>query len=217
MADTRTEDMTEIAGAGGIADTDIIYGNRPGTDADYKIAGTSLKTYLSGLQLLATASASASASIDFTSFIDNTFEEYILKWINLVPATDGANLWFRTGNGGTFDSGASDYAVAYEKEDTSSGAGFASTSQSEILLNSAIGSASGEASCGEVHLWNPADSAAYTYVTHTGVGFRTTGSAQYLAGGSFRQEVAIVDRCQFLMSAGNIASGEFKLLGVKKS
>jgi hypothetical protein len=42
------------------------------------------------LVLLSTQTASASASISFTTGIDSTYDEYIFKFINIHPATDGA-------------------------------------------------------------------------------------------------------------------------------
>ena len=41
------------------------------------------------LVLLSTQTASSSASINFTSGIDSTYKEYIFKYINIHPATDG--------------------------------------------------------------------------------------------------------------------------------
>jgi hypothetical protein len=44
------------------------------------------------LILLSTQTASASANISFTTGIDSTYDEYIFKFINCHPATDGVNL-----------------------------------------------------------------------------------------------------------------------------
>lgn len=46
MADTRLEDLTDIATAGGLEATDIVYINRPGTDADYKGDADDITTYV---------------------------------------------------------------------------------------------------------------------------------------------------------------------------
>ena len=54
------------------------------------------------LTLLSTQTASASASISFTTGLDSTYDEYIFKFINCHPATDTVKLQF---NGST-DSGS---------------------------------------------------------------------------------------------------------------
>ena len=40
------------------------------------------------MTLLATATASSSATIDFTSGIDSTYKEYMFKFIDIHPATN---------------------------------------------------------------------------------------------------------------------------------
>ena len=44
------------------------------------------------LVLLSTATASSSSTIDFTSSIDSTYKEYIFKFIDIHPATDGTDF-----------------------------------------------------------------------------------------------------------------------------
>ena len=41
--------------------------------------------------LLSTATASSSATLDFTSGIDSTYKEYVFKFINIHPATSNDN------------------------------------------------------------------------------------------------------------------------------
>jgi hypothetical protein len=54
------------------------------------------------LVLLSTQTASASATISFTTGLDSTYDEYIFKFINIHPATNNARFSF---NGST-DSGS---------------------------------------------------------------------------------------------------------------
>src|SRR5210317_1501080 len=44
------------------------------------------------LKLLSTQTASASASLDFTSGIDSTYDSYVFKFINIHPATDDVDF-----------------------------------------------------------------------------------------------------------------------------
>jgi hypothetical protein len=63
---------------------------------------TSLPSSISGgaLNLISTQTASASATIDFTSGIDDTYDSYVFKFINIHPETDGTHLQvgFRDGS-----------------------------------------------------------------------------------------------------------------------
>jgi hypothetical protein len=46
------------------------------------------------LILLSTQTASASATISFTTGLDSTYDEYVFKFINMHPATDNSNFSF---------------------------------------------------------------------------------------------------------------------------
>ena len=46
------------------------------------------------LVLLSTQTASASATISFTTGLDSTYDEYIFKFINIHPATDNVKFEF---------------------------------------------------------------------------------------------------------------------------
>ena len=59
---------------------------------------------VSGIVVLATATASASATIDFTTAaaFDGTYDEIIIKGIDIIPATDGADFTCRLSIASTF-------------------------------------------------------------------------------------------------------------------
>ena len=121
----------------------------------------------SGLVCLATASASSSATVDFTSAIDSSYDEYIFEWQNVIPATNGAGLFCRTStnNGSTWDSGGSDYDQAATKQSNVGGSpsGFGSTS-SLIYLDANVGISSTTANggiSGSMRLISPAGTASY--------------------------------------------------------
>ena len=65
---------------------------------------TSIPAAISGgsLNLISTQTASSSSTISFTSGLDSTYKEYIFKFINIHPATDGASLTFN----GSSDTGS---------------------------------------------------------------------------------------------------------------
>jgi hypothetical protein len=58
------------------------------------------------LTLISSQTASASASISFTTGIDSTYDEYIFKFINLHPSVDQAkifNLIYSTDGGSSYN------------------------------------------------------------------------------------------------------------------
>jgi hypothetical protein len=70
--------------------------------------------YKSGaVHLIETQTASSSATIDFV--LPSGYSKFEIVFADIVPATDNAAFWLRTSTdgGGTFDSGASDYAWHY--------------------------------------------------------------------------------------------------------
>src|SRR6056300_1922782 len=72
------------------------------------------------LILLSTQTASASATIEFTSGIDSTYDSYVFKFINIHPQTDGQQFRFQTSTDGGSNYGVtltSTYFIAYHKED----------------------------------------------------------------------------------------------------
>jgi len=176
--------------------------------------------------LISEQTASASASLSFTSGLDSTYDAYCFKFINIHPATDGTAFHF---NGST--DGGSNYNVtktssffqAYHSESdsvTSLGYGpsedLAQSTSYQILFND-LGNASDENGSGELWLFNPSST---TYVKHfMGTSNRTNLndiSINTYYGGYFNTTSAI-DAIDFKMASGNIDAGTIKLFGVKKT
>jgi len=175
-----------------------------------------------GLVLLATVTASNDASVAFDSLIDDTYDVYQLHVVNALPATDAAFFLFRTStNGGSsYDSGASDYKWlasnmygAGNRDDN----GDAADTSVKLNTSNGVGNDTGQTGqSGVLYLYAPSV-AAYTHVMGN---FVWTDGANHLCHevvSGARLSATDVDAVQFLFSAGNITSGEFKLYGVKKS
>src|SRR6056300_687540 len=57
---------------------------------------TSLPTAVDGkMKLISSQTASGDASLSFTSGLDSTYDAYCFKFINIDPATDGAEFQFQ--------------------------------------------------------------------------------------------------------------------------
>jgi hypothetical protein len=179
------------------------------------------------LKLLSTQTASASATIDFTSGIDSTYDSYVFKFINIHPASVSqfqfqANSAGETGFNETITSTS---FQSFHREDDSStslnyrtgddqaqGTGF------QILTNN-VGDDADQCCSGYLQLFNPSST---TYVKHfisriqvyrsTGAGAEASSVEHYSAG--YFNTTSAIDEIQFKMSSGNIDDGIIKMYGV---
>ena len=164
----------------------------------------------SGLILLATASASNSTSVDFTSGIDSTYDEYQLHIINALPGTNGAQALFRTSsNGGSsYDAGASNYSSPGYANESAVFLGY--YGDTNISNNSLYNGLSGV-----VSIFNPSSS-SYKHMSFSVV-YYYSSTFYYGANSGLRFSTSTVNAIRFLFSAGNIVSGLFKLYGLRKT
>lgn len=179
----------------------------------------------SALVFISSASASNSATVDFTSGFTSAFDEYVIKVTDLVPATDGANLNLRISQAATFKSGALDYGWT-QGGTTSAASSFAngSTGDTKMQIAASVSNANSTRNFRtDLQISNPAGTALSKTITWQG-GYLSS-SPSYISnigfgsytGGTSGTIAAAVDGVRFLMSAGNITSGNFVLYGVRKS
>lgn len=172
------------------------------------------------LVLLATVTASASATIDFDTGLDwTTYKKYIFELIDVVPATDLQDFYIRTStdNGTGYDEVSTDYAWAYYRTTGGNTTATLRASGSDAKINittaNGWGSAAGEAINGTLILYNPS-STRKTIISLSIHGVNPSGELQAAIGSGMRNIAADVDGVRFLMSSGNITSGTFKMYGV---
>jgi len=179
------------------------------------------------LTLLSTQTASASATISFTTGLDSTYDEYIFKFINIRPATDDTPFKFNMST-----DGGSNYNVtktttifqAYHNEaDTTTGLAYetgedlAQSTAFAFITAGGVGNGADESCSGSLTLFNPSST---TYVKHfiavSNVYYSTDYSSNNFSAG-YGNTTSAINAVRFQMSSGNIADGVFKLYGVKKS
>jgi hypothetical protein len=161
---------------------------------------------------LATATASSSATIDFTD-LSSSYNAYLVILSNVAPATDAVNFLFRTSTdgGSTYDSGASNYEYG---NSTTTGAPVGSTGATAIQLNNrALGNASNKSTCGHLLIYKPS-ATQFCRVNWQLTCSRSDAAIDHVYGGGARIAAAAVNAIRFLMSSGNIASGQFDLYGL---
>ena len=173
--------------------------------------------------LILTQTASASATIDFTSDIDDTYDEYVFKFIDIHPSADGENLTFNgnaAGGSGYNETITSSYFRSTNAEDDSAAAlayqaslDLAQSTNFQPITNG-VGSDNDQSMSGYLQLFNPSDT---TYVTHfmsrTSNAHASNLMRDVYTGGYFNTTSAI-DEIQFKMSSGNIDAGTISLYGI---
>ena len=176
------------------------------------------------MQFISSATASASAYIDFTSGIDSTFKEYIFYFVNIHSSSEqsfGVN--FRDG-GSLFDATkTSSGQRAYHFENgTGSGFGyeaFLDLAQSTSLQQIGQPQSSGDADssgCGYLHLFNPSSTTFVKhYISHYVHHYTNSAPGEidnYMAG--YCNTTSAIDGARFQMDSGDIDSGQILLFGV---
>ena len=173
--------------------------------------------------LISTLTASSSATLDFTSGLDSTYDEYCFKYIDLHPATDNTEIQFQ----GSTDGGSS-YGVAITSTAFQGYNNEAGTSQNVAVytaddlaqetgyqnLTNNVGNANDECVSGTLYLFNPSST---TFMKHwinrshsySGGDFSLDG----LQAGYFNTTSAI-DAIQFKMTDDEIDSGTISLYGI---
>ena len=176
--------------------------------------------------LLSTQTASASASISFTSGIDSTYDIYQFEFISMHPATNDVQFQFNlsTDGGSNYNvTKTTTYFNAYHNEgdtvtslaydpsyDLAQGTGFQT-------LSLGTGNDTDESTSGILHLFNPSST---TYVKHF---ISNTNSYQhnnyilnnYSAG--YGNTTSVINAIKFQFSSGNIDAGTIKMYGIKGS
>ena len=176
--------------------------------------------------LLSEQTASASASIEFTSGIDSTYPIYRFEFINMHPATDNVQFTFNlsTDSGSNYNvTKTNTFFTAYHNEsDTDTNLGYVSahdiaqsTGESELTYN--LGNDNDQSISGSLHLFNPSST---IFVKHYISNVNTAHNANYTRNdytGGYGNTVSAINAIRFKMSSGNIDSGTIKLYGIKDS
>ena len=160
---------------------------------------------------------SDTAQVDFTSIKQEKYDVHKLEIINAVSDTDNKDFSLRVSVGGTFDTGSDYHRTLYSL--TANGneeESYATTStQMDITRNS--GSATNEKTNARIYIYNAGNSAKYTFNTNQSTYINNDGYYKSTIGGGMYDQTGIVDGFRIFMDgSGDIASGVFKLYGMKQ-
>ena len=186
---------------------------------------TALANASDGITLISSQTASASASISFTTGIDSTYKAYKFVFVNMHPATDQVNFTFNlsTDSGSNYNVTKTTTFVRSQHSETDNFA-FVEYVDTDDLAQSTsfqkIGNAMGNDNdmniSGSLTLFNPSST---TYVKHfistTNLTFKSTDSSANLFMAGYGNTTSAVNAVRFQMSSGNIDDGKIYLYGIK--
>ena len=172
---------------------------------------------------LATVTASSSATLDFTSSIDSTYNIYKFRFVDLHPGTDGSIFRFQAnaagGSGFNETITSTDFESFHNEGDDTTGLSYQSNQDqaqgtSFQTLTNSCGADADQCISGELFLFDPSST---TFVKHFICRTQSANDANYsfdvFVSGYFNTTTAI-DEVQFKMSSGNIDSGTIEMYGI---
>ena len=185
--------------------------------------GSMASGFGSSLKFISKATASSSASIEFTSGIDSTYKEYVFYYVNMHPSVDNAFFQFNmsTDNGSNYnvaktttffrayhyESGQASVFDYRTSEDLAQGTGFQT-------IQDYLGADNDQSCSGYIHLFNPSSTTFVKhYILNNNGCFGNDISINIFSAG-YGNTTSAIDAVKFQMSTGNIDAGEIILFGV---
>lgn len=165
-----------------------------------------------GLILLEQHTASSSATLNFTTAISATYDEYLVEFIGILPATTGTNLYARvsTDGGSNWDSSAASY-VGITMQNT----GVTNFSATQATIATNVGGGGTYTVFGVYGSMRMYPSVSRPWYVGE-FGFLTNAPARVISFLSGDYEPASFNAIQFFFSSGNITSGTIRIYGVPK-
>jgi len=175
--------------------------------------------------LLSTQTASASASISFTTGIDSTYKEYMFIFNNMHPQTNSVTFDFQcsTDGGSNYNTTITSSSFRAYHSEADTGAVLAYHTSSDLaqstsyqqLFAEALKNDNDSSGSGTLHLFNPSST---TYVKHFIFNGNFTYPSvdisinQYIAG--YFNTTSAINAIDFKMSSGNIDDGTIQMFGI---
>lgn len=172
--------------------------------------------------LLSTATASSSASIEFTSGIDSTYDIYKWEFININPATNNTDFEFNISSNGGSNYNVTKTSTSFETFHNESdsetslnyiGVNDLAQSTGDQKLNRNTGNGSDESLSGELYLFNPSNTTFVKHYISTTNSYNGENYTQQGFIGGYGNTTSAVNAIIFRMSSGNF-DGTIKMYGI---
>jgi hypothetical protein len=171
-----------------------------------------------GITLVEQHTASASATLDFTTCISGTYDDYIFKLLNVTPATaaQALNFLVGTGAGPTYDTSNNYYTGVNYVPNTGNSGTLQTSNVAQMQLFTAIDNtlSSGGLS-GEIKMYNPQSSTIRKQFNWHVTGNQTLAVYEASGSGTWGLTTTLT-AIRFLFASGNVATGTIRCYGVSK-
>ena len=177
-----------------------------------------------GITLISSQTASASATISFTSGLTSTYKAYKFVFVNIHPATDNTAFQFNMSTDGGSNYNVTKTTTLFQAQHSEDGvtselnyetaSDLAQSTGVQPLIRS-IGNDNDQTASGYLQLFNPSST---TYVKHfiaTSDFYASNNyqTNQFIAG--YGNTTSAVNAIQFRMSSGNLDAGTIYMYGIK--
>lgn len=177
------------------------------------------------LTLISTQTASSSASIEFTSGIDSTYDSYVFKFIDIHPQTDDVDFSFNLSSDGGSNynvTKTSSYFWAYHQEaDGGHGLAYVSandlaqgTGEQILFGNAGINNENDGSFAGSLTIFKPSDTTFVKHWISEHNGMHHNDLTVNGRSAGYANTTSAINAIRFQMSSGNIDDGIIKLYGV---
>ena len=175
-----------------------------------------------GMVLISSQTASASASIDFTSGIDSTYKEYQFYFIDIHPANNNISFQFNLSTDGGSSYNVTKTSTMFKAVHTEAGSSsFGYDSDYDLaqstafqILAEGVGNDNDQTISGTLTLFNPSST---TFVKHfisdINMARHNDSSGNFFTEG-YGNTTSAVNAIQFKMTSGNIDDGTILMYGI---
>jgi len=174
------------------------------------------------MKLISEQTASASASISFTTGIDSTYRTYLFKFINIHPSVNDTDITFQGSTNGGSSYGITLTSTNFQAvhfESDSTGLSYETAydlaqSTSYQILNHSIGTDNDQSASGTLHLFSPSNTTFVKHFIYRGSCYHAADLEvdAYIAG--YFNTTSAINAVDFKMSSGNIDAGTIKMYGI---
>lgn len=174
-------------------------------------------TATAGLVLLNTITATAAASVDFTSQLTSTYDEYEVRFSGVYSSSDADLFMCRVGQSGVYTTTANYYYALNVAGSGATNAPTGGTAGGGVILTypGFVSNLAARPISGKASIASPLSTGANKHIRFNAAHLNSSAVYNAVYGsGAWAGNTSAIDSLRFMMNAGNI-SGTFKLYGVK--
>ena len=162
----------------------------------------------------ATASNSSTVSLGGSDW-DSSYDVYMVIYDKIICDTDQKNFQIRVLKSSSADT-TSNYDQAYKKLDSTTSFPTRQNENQAYWSTEELGTSTQVQNNGVLYLLNFNNGSEYSFITLEESSFNSLSQSTGRQGGGVHTVASASNGIQFFMASGNIASGEFKLYGLRK-